>query len=79
MSGSTGTCNSQSYGEQEVMYEGIWPLLLVCQVSSAVHLKVMHYYSTVTFLLQWRRFVAIRGCPAVVVSDKGSKLTSKEN
>ena len=45
MSGSTGTCNSQSYGEQEVMYEGIWPLLLVCQVSSAVHLKVMHDYS----------------------------------
>ena len=39
----------------------VWPLLLVCQVSSAVHLEVMHDYSTVTFLLQWRRFIAVCG------------------
>ena len=57
----------------------VWPLLLVCQVSSAMHLEVMHNYSTVTFLLQWRRFVVIHGCPVVVVSNRGSQLTSKEN
>ena len=57
----------------------VWPLLLMCQMSGAIHLEVMHDYSTVAFLLQWWRFIAVHGCPAVVVSDRGSQLTSKEN
>ena len=45
----------------------VWPLLLMCQMSGAIHLEVMHDYSTVAFLLQWWRFIAVHGCPAVVV------------
>ena len=57
----------------------VWPLLMVCQVTGTIHMDVMHDYSTTTFLLQWRRFVALRGVPALVVSDQGSQLMSKEN
>ena len=56
-----------------------WPLLMVCQVTGTIHLEVMHDYTISTFLLQWRRFVALRGVLALVVSDQGSQLISKEN
>ena len=39
----------------------------------------MHSYGTAAFLLQWTKFVSIRGDPEVVVSDRGSQLTSKNN
>merc|ERR1711973_997586 len=45
----------------------VWPVLFVCQ------------YGTQAFLLQWYRFTAIRGHPAVAVSDCGSQLTSAKN
>ena len=57
----------------------VWPLLIVCQATGAVHCEVMHSYGTPAFLLQWSRFVAIRGDPAVAVSDCGSQLKSSKN
>ena len=39
----------------------------------------MHDYRTQAFLLQWHRFTALRGHPAVAVSDCGSQLTSSKN
>ena len=57
----------------------VWPLLFVCQSTGAVHCKVMHGYGTQAFLLQWYRFTAIRGHPAVAVSNCGSQLTSARN
>ena len=57
----------------------VWPLLFVCQVTVAVHCEVMHSYGMPAFLLQWSRFVAIRGDPAVAVSDCGSQLKSSKD
>ena len=45
----------------------------------AVHYEVMHSYGVPAFLLQWSRFVAIRGDPAVAVSDCGSQLNLSKN
>ena len=39
----------------------------------------MHDYGTEAFILQYRSYVAIRGKPAKVTSDRGSQLTSKGN
>ena len=57
----------------------VYPLILVCQATGAVHTQVAHDYSTSAFLLQWDHFVAIRGRPTKVVSDCGSQLTSSDN
>ena len=57
----------------------VWPILFVCQSTGAVHCELMHGYGTHAFLLQWYRFTAIRGHPAVAVSDCGSQLTSAKN
>ena len=57
----------------------VWPVIFVCQATGALHIGVMHDYSTHAFLLQWDYFTAIRGVPAKVVSDRGSQLTSAGN
>ena len=56
-----------------------WPLLIVCRSTGALHVQLMHNYGTEAFLLQWLNFVAIRGAPLKVVSDRGSQLTSANN
>ena len=50
-----------------------------CQSTGAMHVELMVDYSTAAFLVQWGRFTALQGKPCVIVSDKGSQLTSKEN
>ena len=57
----------------------VWPLLFVCQATGALHISLMHDYGTEAFILQYRSFVALRGKPAKVTSDRGSQLTSKGN
>ena len=57
----------------------VWPLVIVCRSTGAVHTQLMHNYGTEAFLLQWDNFVAIRGVPRKVVSDRGSQLTSADN
>ena len=57
----------------------VWPLLFVCQATGALHISLMHDYGTEAFILQYRSYVAIRGKPAKVTSDRGSQLTSKGN
>ena len=60
-------------------YMKVWPLIFVCQATTAVHLEVAHDYGTDAFLLQFHRYAAIRDYPRKVVSDKGSQLTSADN
>ena len=57
----------------------VYPLLLVCQSTGAVHTQVAHAYSTSVFMIQWNHFVKVRGRPTKVVSDQGSQLTSSDN
>ena len=42
-------------------------------------MELMHNYGTEALLLQWDRFVSIRGTPTKVVSDQGKQLTSSSN
>ena len=57
----------------------VWPILFVCQATGAMHMEVMRNYGTDALLLQWSRFVSIRGTPTKVVSDQGKQLTSSSN
>ena len=54
----------------------VWPLMIVCQLAGAVHTGLCQNYGAEVFLLQWDQFTALRGCPAKVVSDRGSQLTA---
>ena len=57
----------------------VWPLLIICQATGGIHMEIMSNYSTQAFLLSWRHFTALWGRPGLVVSDKGSQLTSAGN
>ena len=57
----------------------VYPLLIVCQATGALHTEVAHNYSTGAFLLAWDHFTSRRGYPGKVFSDKGSQLTSAGN
>ena len=57
----------------------VYPLLIVCQATGALHTEVAHKYSTSAFLLAWDHFTSRRGYPDKVFSDKGSQLTSAGN
>ena len=57
----------------------VYPLLLVCQDTGAVHPEVAYGYSTGALLVQWDCFVVKRGRPSEVVSDRGSQLTSTDD
>ena len=56
----------------------VYPLLLVCQTTGAIHIQVAHDYSMSGFMIQWNQFVA-RGRPTKVMSDQGGPLTSSDN
>ena len=47
-----------------------------CLLSRAVHLDLATDYSTEAFLLAVRRFIAIRGCPIKIRSDRGTQLVA---
>ena len=56
----------------------VWPILFVCQAMGALHIEVMTDYCTQALLLQWQKFVSIRGMPRKVVCDQGKQLTSSK-
>ena len=47
-----------------------------CLLSRAVHLEIVSDYSTDSFLLAIRRFIALRGCTIKMWSDRGSQLVA---
>lgn len=48
--------------------------LFVCLTTKAVHLELVSDYSTPTFLAAFKRFIARRGLPSLVVSDNGTNF-----
>lgn len=48
--------------------------LFVCLSTRAVHLELVHDYSTSTFLAAFKRFCSRRGMPTLVVSDNGTNF-----
>ena len=53
-------------------------VLFTCMNTRAVHLELAVDYSTMEFLQTLRRFFAIRGQPALMISDNGSQLVAAE-
>ena len=52
--------------------------IFVCATTRAVHLEVSPTLTTRDFLLAFRRFCAIYGTPAVVLSDNGRNFVAAE-
>jgi hypothetical protein len=54
-------------------------ILFTCMNTRAVHLEMAVDYSTMEFLQALRRFLSLRGQPALMLSDNGSQLVGAEN
>ena len=52
----------------------VWGLVITCLATRAVHVDVTEDYSMDTVLQTLRRFIALRGSPRYIFSDKGSQL-----
>jgi hypothetical protein len=57
----------------------VWVCLCTCAVTRAVHLELVEDQSANEFHLALRRFIAIRGCPKLIVSDNASQFGTVEN
>ena len=55
-----------------------WGLILTDICCRAVHIEVVHGYSTEQFMLGLSRFAALRGWPSIIYSDPGSQLKGAE-
>ena len=53
-------------------------IVFACLNTRAVHLEMAVDYSTMEYLQALRRFFAIRGYPALMISDNGSQLVGAE-
>ena len=52
----------------------VWGLVITCLATRAVHLDVTDDYSMESVLTTLRRFIATRGSPRSIFSDKGTQL-----
>ncbi|UYV70861.1 hypothetical protein LAZ67_8000899 [Cordylochernes scorpioides] len=57
----------------------VWFVILTCGVYRAVHLELVTSLSTEALVGAVERFVARRGCPAVIYSDNGTNLVGLRN
>jgi hypothetical protein len=53
-----------------------WAVVFVCTATSLVHVEITDAYSTDSFLLAVRRFMAIHGAPSRFQSDQGTQLVA---
>ena len=53
-----------------------WPVIIVCEVTGALHVELAENYSTSGFITCWTRFTAVRGAVLSVRTDMGSQLVS---
>ena len=56
----------------------VWGLIINCLVTRALHIEVTEGYGTEHVIQTLRKFIAIRGTPTTIHSDKGSQLISEE-
>ncbi|UYV80141.1 hypothetical protein LAZ67_18001817 [Cordylochernes scorpioides] len=68
-------------GEPLYLEDGrkVWFVIFTCGVYRAVHLELVTSLSTEALVGAVERFVARRGCPAVIYSDNGTKLVGLWN
>ena len=57
----------------------VWALLITCATSRAVHIELVRSQSSADLALALRRFFAIRGTPALIVSDNAKTFRALLN
>ena len=65
------------FGDDEKMHKA-WVALYTCMSTRAIILEVVNNANADGFLNSFKRFLARRGCPDIMVSDNGSVFTAKE-
>ena len=51
--------------------------ITTCTTSRMIHLEILADQSTSAYLRSQRRFIARRGIPKLIVSDKGKRLNEE--
>ncbi|GBL74827.1 hypothetical protein AVEN_243676-1 [Araneus ventricosus] len=57
----------------------VWIALFTCAVYRAVHLELVAFLATDSFLMAFRRFIARRGRPRTVYLDNGTNFRGAYN
>ena len=57
----------------------VYPILITCLNTTALHTEVATSYSTEDFMLQFNKFCSIRGKPSWVYTDMGSQLVKAQS
>ena len=65
------------YGDKKKLYKA-WIVIYTCTATRAVILDLVHSTSAANFVQSFRRFVARRGSPSLMVSDNGSAFVADE-
>ncbi len=65
----SGSVNKRSTGMA-------WGVILVCTSTSLAHMEIAETYSTESFLMAVRRFMALHGAPKKFQSDQGTQLVA---
>ena len=65
------------FGQNEKLHKA-YILLYTCMATRAVILDVVNNANTDGFLNSFKRFLARRGCPSIMITDNGSVFTAKE-
>ena len=55
-----------------------WEVLFTCLTVRAVHIEVAHSLTTSSCILAFRNFIALRGIPNIILSDKGTNFVGAE-
>ena len=53
-------------------------IISTCAASRAVILDVVNSSNTQNFIQSFKRFIARRGCPSIMISDNGASFTADE-
>lgn len=76
-------CGVDYFGPLEVTVgrrvEKRWGVLFTCLMVRAIHIEVAHTFSTDSFIMALRCFIARRGCPLEIYSDNGTNLKGTDN
>ncbi len=65
----SGSVNKRSTGKT-------WAVIFVCTSTSLAHVEIAETYSTESFLMAVRRFMALHGAPKRFQSDQGTQLVA---
>jgi hypothetical protein len=65
----SGSVNKRSTGKA-------WGVIFVCTSTSLAHVEIAETYSTESFLMAVRRFMALHGAPKRFQSDQGTQLVA---